>query len=160
MKNKANNRGFFPSVKGKFGKAKGMGKSKGKGSTPVMAASTSSSNHGKGKQRPGEPSYTGCFICGSREHSFQQCPRRHQQRGGHANYVDVLMVGMVPEEGIVENGSISEEFCPEMETVSAWTVQPHDDQCHAVIDCGATENRCLPSCPKFDHVQAFREVWF
>lgn len=53
MKNKTNNRGFFPSVKGKFQKGKGMGKSKGKSTLSVMAASSSGPPAGgKGRQRP------------------------------------------------------------------------------------------------------------
>ena len=130
MKNKANNRGFFPTTKGKFGKGKGKTKYKSSSppkSTPVLAAmSTSpSTTSSKGRQRPGQPEYTGCFICGSKEHSFQHCPRRKQGKPGAAHYIDVLMV---------ENGSLDEE-----EIVAAWNVQPDDERCHAVIDCGATE---------------------
>ena len=124
MKNKANNRGFFPTTKGKFGKGKGKTKYKSSSppkSTPVLAAmSTSpSTTSSKGRQRPGQPEYTGCFICGSKEHSFQHCPRRKQGKPGAAHYIDVLMV---------ENGSLDEE-----EIVAAWNVQPDDERCHAVI---------------------------
>ena len=146
MKNKTNNRGFFPQMKGKIQRNKGMQKGKNKNPSPVMVASPShSSGSGKGRQRPGEPEYTGCFICGSREHSFLQCPKRHQRKGGgSAHYVDVLYTEMIE----IEFGECDEEMEPAYmvsedneadETVAAWTVRTNDDKFHAVIDCGATE---------------------
>ena len=42
MKNKTNNRGFFPSVKGKYSKGKSFTKNKSKPAPSVMAASSSS----------------------------------------------------------------------------------------------------------------------
>ena len=148
MKSKTNNRGFFPMVKGKFSKGKGSFKGKQKGGpSPVMAASSfqGSSSPGKGRQRPGEPDYTGCFICGARDHSFQQCPKRHQRKGGgSAHYVDVLYASL-ENDTYTTNEFDSSVFMAQddsmdaEETISAWTVQPSDDQFHAVIDCGATE---------------------
>ena len=76
-------RGFYPfnpSIKGKprfKGKGKGKGKGKSKGSsaprppvTPVLAAT------GDVFAQPGDPSFTGCFVCGSKEHGWTSCPKR------------------------------------------------------------------------------------
>lgn len=101
-----------------------------------------------------------------------QCPRRHQQRGGFANYVDVLFVSYEPDDhaqvddgcvlpvadahglpggddyGLVQGHDHSDrqgqvfmvaEDAEDMETISAWTVQPNEEQFFGVIDCGATE---------------------
>ena len=77
VKNKLLGRGFFP-PKGKGKKSKG---SKGKGSGQVFGFGSSKSK-GQGKQRPGNPSFTGCFICGSKEHDYRSCPKR--QAGSHS----------------------------------------------------------------------------
>ena len=42
---------------------------------------------GKGTQRPGNPSYTGCFICGGKDHDFRRCPRRGCGGKGSVNTV-------------------------------------------------------------------------
>ncbi|CAE7778343.1 unnamed protein product [Symbiodinium microadriaticum] len=73
-------RGFYPfnpSVKGKSrGKGKGKGKFKGKGfssrppAVPVLAAT------GEIYAQPGDPSFTGCFVCGAKDHSWRSCPKR------------------------------------------------------------------------------------
>ena len=49
---------------GVFGLASG-GPGKGKG-------------QGKGSQTPGSPSFTGCFICGDKQHDYGYCPKRGQ----------------------------------------------------------------------------------
>lgn len=145
MKNKTNNRGFFPSVKGKFQKGKGMGKSKGKSTPAVMAASSSGSpGSGKGRQRPGDPDYTGCFICGARDHSFQNCPKR-QQRKGSAHYVDVLYATTIPDsmEKPIQDDCVYMAWSTDdmvEDTIAAWAIQPAQDEFHAVLDCGATES--------------------
>ncbi|CAE7708420.1 RE2, partial [Symbiodinium microadriaticum] len=73
-------RGFYPfnpSTKGKpRGKGKGKGKSKSKGfsskshAAPVLAAT------GEIYAQPGDPSFTGCFVCGAKDHSWRSCPKR------------------------------------------------------------------------------------
>ena len=53
---------FPPKGKGKRKKciqARGQGNSKGKG---------------KGKQTPGKPNFTGCSVCGSKQHDYRNCP--------------------------------------------------------------------------------------
>ena len=39
--------------------------------TPVLAAT------GDVFAQPGDPSFTGCFVCGSKEHSWRSCPKRN-----------------------------------------------------------------------------------
>ena len=36
-------------------------------------------------QQPGQPGYTGCFICGSQQHDFRHCPRRGKGKGGKSS---------------------------------------------------------------------------
>ncbi|OLP85639.1 putative transposon protein [Symbiodinium microadriaticum] len=80
-------RGFYPfnpSLKGKSrGKGKGKGKFKGKGFSsrpppaPVLAAT------GEIYAQPGDPSFTGCFVCGAKDHSWRSCPKRSgSSKGG------------------------------------------------------------------------------
>ena len=40
-----------------------------------------------GGQRPGSSVYTGCFICGSKDHDFRHCPKRGQGKGA-AHFVN------------------------------------------------------------------------
>ncbi|CAJ1451200.1 unnamed protein product, partial [Effrenium voratum] len=84
-------RGFYPfgKGKGKKGKPKGnFGKGKGYGGWKGSSSSTSTST------TMGKPSnvlvtesalavngYTGCFICGDRNHGFRQCPNRASGSG-------------------------------------------------------------------------------
>ena len=83
-------RGYYPMnmFKGKgkgrgsgFAKGKGSFQKKGKGSSSVSAALTvtGKGSSSSGPQKPGNPSYTGCFICGSKEHDFRTCPERGMQ---------------------------------------------------------------------------------
>ena len=149
MKNKATNRGFFPTVKGKFG-GKGKGKSKGKNKNPapVLAAASSST----GKQRPGQPEYTGCFICGAKDHSFLQCPKRKGKGQAHFSsevfYVETVpfeFEAAVPEHEVVcvPNFNLCEDvfmaFDEETEEVHTWNASAVGERCHAVLDSGATE---------------------
>ena len=85
-------RGFYPLNKGKS-KGKGKGSYKGKSKKGARFTSTTSSptspstalaadGSGKGGgQRPGSSSYTGCFICGGKDHDFRNCPKRSQGKG-------------------------------------------------------------------------------
>ena len=79
-------RGFYPFSPGGKGKSKGRGKSKGKGkgkpfvprpSAPAVMAATS-----EVYAQPGDPNYSGCFVCGSREHSWRECPKRSSSSKG------------------------------------------------------------------------------
>ena len=73
-------RGFYPFNPGSKGKPrfKGKGKGKGKGKpsfprsppAPILAATSDIF------AQPGDPSFSGCFVCGSKEHSWRSCPKR------------------------------------------------------------------------------------
>ena len=73
-------RGFYPFNPGIKGKPRFKGKGKGKGrgkasfqrpsATPVLAAT------GDVFAQPGDASFTGCFVCGSKDHSWRSCPKR------------------------------------------------------------------------------------
>ena len=79
MRDKVINRGFYAS-KGRF---------KGKKGKPRPSSSTSSSK-GKGgaamaadaMATVGSPNYSGCFICGSRDHEFRNCPKKSSNKAG------------------------------------------------------------------------------
>ena len=67
-------RGYFPLTKGK---QKGRGKfSPGKGGKISSKTGSVMAAEGKGKQKPGSASYTGCFVCGSKDHDYRSCPER------------------------------------------------------------------------------------
>ncbi|CAE7471677.1 TY1B-A, partial [Symbiodinium necroappetens] len=82
VKDKILNRGFYP-AKGR-GKGKGRGpSSKGAGKGKVFGAAPNTwgskgKGSSKGTQRPGHPSFTGCFICGDKGHDYRTCPKRTQ----------------------------------------------------------------------------------
>lgn len=142
MKHKAQSRGFFPTVKGKFQKGKGKPKGKAKG-TPVLAASSVSS--GSGKQRPGQPEYTGCFICGAKDHSFQQCPKRKGKGSAHYVSDDFYVEEVVDDTAFDDDqAKVNEVFMVVSETecvaeeIHTWAALGVD-RCYAVIDSGATE---------------------
>ena len=73
-------RGFYPfnpSMKGKSrGKGKGKGKSKGKGFSSKSHAAPDLAATGEIYAQPGDPSFTGCFVCGAKDHSWRSCPKR------------------------------------------------------------------------------------
>ena len=153
-------RGFYPlaPLKGKFHKGIAKGKGKGKfghktsSSLPSPTASSALFNagnagSGKGTQRPGNPGYRGCFICGSQDHDFRQCPKRQRQTGSasmvstssspNMYYVnDVFMVsgyGSVHEQP--HDGDVVLGVSPDV-LASMTTEFPG----HAVLDSGATES--------------------
>ena len=151
-------RGFYPlaPLKGKYnkGKSKGKGKSKFGNKTGSSAPATtapaalfnsgSSGSTGKGTQRPGNPEYRGCFICGSQDHDFRRCPKR---QSGSASMVssttpniyyagDVFMVSgcgfspLPPHESDVILGV----------SPDALAAMSMEFPGHAVLDSGATES--------------------
>ena len=72
-------RGFYP--KGKWKGKQSFGKKgKGYGSRPTFSSPSTASSSPvmavQGGGKPGSPSYSGCFICGSKDHDFRSCPKR------------------------------------------------------------------------------------
>ena len=131
MKNKAVGRGFFPTAKGTYGKSKDK-KGKGYGSAPVLAASSPTR---KGPGKVGSPDYSGCFICGAKDHSFQNCPKRGRKgtgpgKGSSPSY-GIFMV--TPWDLDVNEDTIGEDG------IMLATEETHGWRTHGVIDCGATE---------------------
>ncbi|CAE7873572.1 unnamed protein product [Symbiodinium microadriaticum] len=119
VKAKSLSRGFYPfnpSMKGRKGKGKGFGKSKGKGKgssfgprppPPVLYHQGEAFAVG-----PGDPGFTGCFICGQKDHSFRQCPKRIPQHKGGKGKGNVLYHGtafMIESENAPEPLSVESD---------------------------------------------------
>ena len=152
-------RGFYPlkTLKGKFKgspKGKGKGKSFGKSlpSSPTLASSTVLAAFGKGGsgQRPGNPEYKGCFVCGAQDHDWRRCPKRSSSSVSMAasttpsSYYahEVYMVTTVDSPtcdatttGDDEGDSVVAALGPDV--LAAMSVEFPG---HAVIDSGATES--------------------
>ena len=117
-------RGFYPfspqskgfrSPKGK-GRGRGMPLGKGRGpkggkpssptpsAMPVLATEASAL-----AVSPGQPGYSGCFICGDRSHQFRDCPRRTAKGSGKGtgkvHFGESSEVFMVAEEGMTTSTS-------------------------------------------------------
>ena len=102
IKHKNLSRGFYPRKggkgKSKSGSSGGFGKGKGKpASSPAPAFH---SEHGETFAAVGSPGYSGCFICGSKEHDFRHCPQRSRSSGGSKGSGKVFMVNEVDEQPI------------------------------------------------------------
>ena len=158
-KAKGLSRGFYPMSsfgnKGKSSKGKkGFGKGS-KGKPSVLAAQRPESKGGSG-QKPGEPGYTGCFICGSPDHDFRNCPKRGQRPAGQPGgskgsyYATAFMIdeGTLPQAILANDSQVPE--------VPVLVAQDEDDAMigvqesvlgtlqkmypgFAVLDTGATE---------------------
>ncbi|CAE7271989.1 TY1B-A [Symbiodinium sp. CCMP2592] len=121
-------RGFYPlNPKGK-GKSKGKGKGpfggkgKGKGkkgpNTPASSTSSpSAAMAADGGQKPGSSSYTGCFICGAKDHDFRRCPKRGSGKGAGAAHLlsdspwsEAPTFMVMPGDDAAEPGSSAEAF--------------------------------------------------
>lgn len=149
-------RGYYPFSSFK-GKSKGKGKTKGKGfgkkgtmATPSTASSASVvafGQKGGSGQRPGNPEYRGCFICGSKEHDFRSCPKRQGSQSSasrSSNLVQAIyMVQSVKDEMeapsptsfVVLSDSENEE---KDEPGVAMATLALEFPGHAIIDSGAT----------------------
>ena len=140
MAAKASSRGFYPKGKGKgkFGKKGGKGKyghskSSAHASTPVMAV---------GGGKPGSPSYTGCFICGAKDHDFRSCPKR--SRGGKGiGGIGNSKVFMVQDFDLAleETYTCHPISNPEqpLSILSVDVIRQPDVSGYGVLDTGATE---------------------
>ncbi|CAK9075240.1 unnamed protein product [Durusdinium trenchii] len=133
-------RGFFP--KGKW-KGKGHGK-KGKGyARPTFSSSSTASPvlavHGAGK--PGSPSYSGCFICGAKDHDFRSCPKRSKSGKGFGSG----KVFMVEEAQELEETFVFHAWSePErpLSVMKVGEVSSPEMEGFGVLDTGATETVC------------------
>ena len=144
------NRGFFP-YKGGKGKGRGKGKAK-------HSSSSSSSGKGKGNAMMagdamaavGSPGYSGCFICGGRDHEFLNCPKRSFNKSGKGSGVYmVASTAAVPTTAPTRPTSMENIYAAPVEnygqsvpsavpSLIGHVAQP-DLEGFAVLDTGATE---------------------
>ncbi|CAE7314903.1 unnamed protein product, partial [Symbiodinium sp. CCMP2456] len=119
MKAAQTSRGFFP-MKGSKGskkgraKGKGSGRPKGKGGSALAIQGDRGSSSSTSGQRPGLPEYTGCFICGSKEHDFKSCPNRKLPgksggSGGKSYFLEGVSPDDAPEGEFRDNHTPMEE---------------------------------------------------
>ena len=174
-------RGFYsynPSSKGGAfkGKGKSKGKPKGRGKTkslaPPMPTTFAASEDPQGflGAAVGDPSYTGCFICGDKTHDFRSCPKRSTARagkgarGGHVHFVDAQVFHVnevkVSEEHneilaieAIEAGPSSPEIF-QTESEDPRLVPDSELAGYAVIDSGATET--VASLPALEALMSLR----
>ena len=135
-------RGFYPFSPSSKGFHKGKGKSKGKGfgfgkgkyskgsgsspsSSPSMSMPILMNEGAAFAITPGQPGYSGCFICGDRNHQFRECPKRSSKGGSKGARPAMFLGGS--ETFMVE---AEQERCP-----SDPSAPPHD------------EDPCVPSRP-------------
>ena len=130
-------RGFYP--KGKWKGKQSFGKKgKGYGSRPTFSCPSTASLFSvmavQGGGKPGSPSYSGCFICGSKDHDFRSCPKRSRP-GGKGN----SKVFMVEESFICHAWSSPER---PLEVMSVGEISSPEMEGFGVLDTGATETVC------------------
>ena len=167
-------RGFY-NLKGKSkGKGKGKGKGHGKTKAPMPSTSTTFAHTEAGGgflgAAVGDPSYTGCFICGDKGHDFTSCPKRANARsgkgarGGQVHFVDAQVFAIDLDSPSVEDElafAIEEIASPDAdETVyqngpeDPRLVADSDRSGFAVIDSGATET--VASLPALEALMGLR----
>lgn len=154
-------RGYYPFSSFK-GKSKGKGKFKGKGFGKKGFAASSSSpstsnvvafgQKGGSGQRPGNPEYRGCFICGSKEHDFRSCPKRQSQAASSSRtshlVQSIYMVESLEEKVgepfktsfVVLSDSEDGDTREQDEPGAALATLAHEFPGHAIIDSGATDS--------------------
>ena len=124
VKAKNLSRGFYPfnpSLKGKprfKGKGKGKGRGKVSGFRPAVAPVLAATS--EVYAQPGDPSFTGCFVCGSKEHGWRACPKRAsgskgpgKGKQGRAFFTDgVFMVQDLKEDDRKAPGYMFKEANP------------------------------------------------
>ncbi|CAK9112618.1 unnamed protein product, partial [Durusdinium trenchii] len=162
---KQHSRGYYPLSMFK-GKSKGKskkGKPKGSFGSPPSSTSTALASFQKGKgssgtQRPGNPEYRGCFICGSKEHDFRSCPRRNGDSGtsssARPNYFQnqVFVILSVDENETTVLTADGEDTASSLAAVAV------EYPGHAVIDLGATES--LASLDALQEIMNLRLIKF
>lgn len=145
---KGKNRGYY-----RFhpkGKSKGKNPSKGKkGSASAVLMNSSGKGHGQLPSVTKKPGYTGCFICGDKNHDFRSCPKRGSSsaasgssgKGRSINYVDTAEIMMV-EDGASPKSRTSvghDDLQRLILTASTGSSQDPHRLGYAVLDTGATE---------------------
>ena len=160
MKAKTLSRGFYPFVpssKGKprfKGKGKGSkGKGKGKGVSSSSFSSTSLTNGSVMHTTdimamvPGDPSFSGCFICGDKGHAFRDCPKRLRSKGSKGGVKGgsrSFLIDDAPVYMISDGAEYQHEIDPDYTFASAvpngeFVGSSPEMEGFAVLDTGATE---------------------
>lgn len=139
-------RGYYPMQMFK-GKGKSKGKNKGKNKSSSKSSTTSPTgpsamvsfgSKGGPSGKSGSPSFSKCFVCGSKDHDYRSCPQRGDQGSSsvssskRTNFFvgrSILMVESVDDESEAESPDIGE--------ILATVAVEHPG--FAVIDTGATE---------------------
>ncbi|CAE7036395.1 TY1B-A [Symbiodinium sp. CCMP2592] len=86
--------------------------------TPASSTSSpSAAMAADGGQKPGSSSYTGCFICGAKDHDFRRCPKRGSGKGAGAAHLlsdspwsEAPTFMVMPGDDAAEPGSSAEAF--------------------------------------------------
>ena len=164
---KGKSRGFFPISKGGM---KGKHKMNGKGKKgTAFSVHQSSPGKGKGYSNPSsKPGYTGCFICGDKNHDYRSCPKRGQSSQGSTSlanksrpihYVSTSSSScayMVEDEPVAP--TISQSDLHRL-VLTAGEVDPACDRLrYAVLDTGATET--VGSLEAIEKIMLFRQEKF
>ena len=167
-------RGFYsynPSSKsgpkGKGKKGKGKFSSKSKGPPPSFIRSFFVCCYGgPARAAVGDPSYSGCFICGDKNHDFRSCPKRASARSGkgtrpgHVNFVDAQVFFFGEVRGEKEGEILAIEEIPGVWTEDEVFQTSMDDPRivpeagYAVVDSGATET--VASLPALESLMNLR----
>ena len=155
-------RGFFP----RKGKTKGKGKfGKQKQSSPSFFQSPtsypSSSTSHIGDVMAIGPNYTGCFICGSKEHEYRDCLSRGKGKGSNNRKGPGVYVILEQEEMsamAAEAEASSEIPVPLTSPIFEINVARPELEGFGVIDTGATES--VASLKSLDRILQLRHERF
>ena len=177
VRQKGKSRGYFskgpPKGKGKFGKGFSS-----KGSVMMTQPSMntgygkgSSSSNSNGPQKPGQPGYKGCFICGDKQHDFRSCPKRNStgkssQKGGKPVYMveenpDGGATAVSPSSAIevvqIDENEMGEELQRAILAADG-ALTGQERLRYAVLDTGATET--VGSLDALQYVMDVRQSLF
>ena len=167
---KGKNRGYFrPKGKGFMNPKGKKGSHKG---TVLMSQGKSSGSSSSGPQKPGNAGYTGCFICGSKDHDFRNCSKRDSKYTQGSNSGKGGKSVFMVEEHVPDNPDVDDGGA---ESVPGWNlpspvVLAADDGAaavhsasmerlrYAVLDTGATET--VGSMDALQHIMNLRVEMF
>ncbi|CAK9111071.1 unnamed protein product, partial [Durusdinium trenchii] len=157
LRHKNLSRGFYPK-KGK-GKGKPSGFSKGKGAKPTSVPTFVAESPGPSNDvfatsgTPGNAGYTGCFVCGSKAHTFRTCPSRSNTASSSSSKGSgkIYMVSEVEEPYVSEVPEVKPQIeIPQI--LSSEVLQP-ELQGYGVLDTGATESVSSLAALEYIHLR-------
>ena len=155
LRQKNLSRGFYPK-KGK-GKGKPSSFSKGKGTksapmpTFVVESPGTPNDVFATSRTPGSAGYTGCFVCGSKGHTFRNCPSRSNTSSSSKGSGKIFMVAEVEEHYESEIPEVSQGMdIPQI--LSSEVLQP-ELQGYGALDTGATESVSSLAALEFIHLR-------